>query len=362
MEFGIFIPSARNGYIISEASPQYSPHYSHMSEIVQAGEESGFSFALSLSALRGHGGTTGFWDDALESMTQMAALARDTKDMRLIGSVNILAIHPAIAARMAMTIDQISDGRFSLNIVPGGWHPRELETMKVWPGYEYNNYRWQYAGEYCQVVRDLWENGVSNFQGEHFQYEDLRMGPKPERHINIVCAGASDDAITFTTKYADYSFRLAWGGVEALRGVVDKFNAQMDDAGRAIRPYVALGVVVADTDEEAETKLQNYIDNPDLAAIEYMVTGAVTDTAKGGTSEILTSMDQKGAVQFSTDFITGSPASIARQLDEWAEIDVAGYMLIFPDYVEDIKRMGSEVFPLMKNFTAKKAVTQALQA
>lgn len=355
MEFGIFIPSARNGYIISETSPQYSPTYAHMREICQAGEANGFSFALSLSALRGHGGSTGFWDDALESMTQMAALARDTKFMKLIGSVNILAVHPAMAARMAATIDQISDGRFSLNIVPGGWHPRELETMKVWPGYEYNSYRWEYAGEYCQVVRDLWLNGVTNFQGKHFQYEDLRMGPQPERHVNIVCAGASNDAIKFTTRYADYSFRLAWGGQEALREVVTRFNAQMDEAGRAIRPYVALGVVIADTDEEAAAKLQDFIDNADEKAIEYMMTGAVTDTASGGTSEILASMDRKGAVQFSTDFITGSPASIARQLDEWAEIDVAGYMLVLVDYVADIKRMGKEVFPLMKNFTPPKA-------
>ncbi|MET9262566.1 LLM class flavin-dependent oxidoreductase [Amycolatopsis sp. NPDC004079] len=358
MEFGIFIPSARNGYIMSETAPQYSPTYDHMREIITTGEDNGFSFALSLSALRGHGGTTGFWDDALESMTQMAALARDTTDMKLVGSVNILAIHPAIAARMAMTIDSISAGRFSLNIVPGGWHPRELETMKVWPGYEYNSYRWQYAGEYCQVVRELWEKGVSNFQGEYFQYEDLRMGPKPDHPMNIVCAGTSDDAIKFTTRYADYSFRLAWGGQDALREVVDRFNGQMDEAGRTIRPYVALGVVMADTDEEAEAKLQNYVDNADMKAIEYMIGGALTDSAEGGTSEILASMDRKGSVQMSTDFITGSPESIARQLDEWAEIDVAGYMLIFPDYVEDIKRMGREVFPRMKNFTAPRKTAQ----
>lgn len=359
MEFGIFIPSARNGYIMSETSPIYSPHYDHMREIVQTGEANGFSFALSLSALRGHGGSTGFWDDALESMTQMAALARDTQFMKLIGSVNILAIHPAIAARMAVTIDQASGGRFSLNIVPGGWHPRELETMKVWPGYEYNEYRWQYAGEYCQVVRELWENGVSNFHGEYFQYDDLRMGPKPGHHMNIVCAGTSNDAIKFTTKYADYSFRLAWGGQDGLREVVNKFNAEMDEAGRTIRPYVALGVVMADTDEEAAAKLQNYVDHADEAAISYMVTGAETDSAKGGTSEILASMDRKGSVQMSTDFITGSPESIARQLDEWAEIDVAGYMLIFPDYVPDIKRMGAEVFPRMRNFTPARVATGA---
>ncbi|MFA3877974.1 LLM class flavin-dependent oxidoreductase [Streptomyces sp. MMCC 100] len=360
MEFGIFIPSARNGYIISESAPQYSPTYAHMRDIVQAGEENGFSFALSLSCLRGHGGTTRFWDDALESMTQMAALARDTRFMKLIGSVNVLAIHPAIAARMAVTVDSVSEGRFALNIVPGGWHPKELEVLKVWPGYEYNSYRWEYCGEYCQVLRELWETGVSHFKGRYFQYDDLRVGPLPPRHIDLVCAGASQQAIEFTTRYADYSFRLAWGGRDALEDVAQRFAAEVGRAGRTIKPYVALGVVLADTDEEAEAKLQDYIDHADLGAMEYMLGQAATDSAKGGTSEILANVDKKGFVQMSTDFITGSPQTVAAELDRWAAIDgVAGYMLVLTDYVEDIKRLGSEVFPLMKNFTPAKALTEA---
>ncbi|ORA82728.1 LLM class flavin-dependent oxidoreductase [Mycobacterium malmoense] len=352
MEFGIFIPSARNGYIVSKSAPQYSPTYSHMREIMQTGERNGFSFGLSLSTWRGHGGPTRFWDDSLESVTQMAALARDTTTIRLIGSVHTLLVHPAHAAKMALTLDSISDGRFSLNIVPGGWHPYELEVLRIWPGDDYHHYRWEYAGEYCQVIRDLWEKGVTNFEGKYFQYNDLRLGPTQSHHMNLVCAGTSDDAIRFTTKYADYAFRLAWGGPDALRGIVDKFNAQMDEAGRTIKPYVALGVVVDDTDEKAEAKLQNYIENADMEAINYMLGGAAMDTGEGSTGALLASLDTKGAVQMSTDFITGSPESIARQLDEWAEIDVAGYMLVLTDYVEDIKRLGREVFPRMKNFTA----------
>ncbi len=362
MEFGIFMPNSRNGYIMAEAAPQYSPTFEHMRDIVKAGEQNGFSFALTMSSFRGHGGSTQFWDDSLESMTTMAALARETTFMKLIGSVQLLVVHPAMAARMAMTIDDISDGRFALNLVPGGWHPKELESLGVWPGYDYNEYRWKYATEYAQVLRELWENGVTNFQGEYFKYEDLKLGPKPPHKLPIVAAGASDDAIKFCAKYADYNFRLAWGGIEALREIMGRFNDAMAEADKVVKPYVALGVIIADTDEEAEAKLQKYVDTADLEAIEYMYTGAVTDTAKGGTSELLASMDQKGAMQMSTDFITGSPESIARQLDEWAELDVAGYMLVLDDYVADIERLGKEVFPLMKNFNAAKAAEAALQS
>ncbi|MGQ7937532.1 LLM class flavin-dependent oxidoreductase [Paraburkholderia sp. D1E] len=352
MEFGIFLPSARNGFIISEASPQYSPSYPLMRDIVQAGEESGFSFALALSCLRGLGGTTGFWDDALEAMTEMAALSRDTRFMRLIGSVNVLAVHPAMAARMAMTIDSASDGRFILNIVPGGWHPKELEVLKVWPGYDYNEYRWEYCGEYCQVIRELWQTGTSSFKGKYFQFDDLRLGPRPERHINIVCAGTSQKAVEFTTRYADYQFRLAFGGKEALAEAMKKYSAQLETAGRTIKAYAALGIVLADTDEEAQAKLREYETHPDFGAINYMVAQASTDTAVGGTSHNIVNVEAGDMVRMSTDFLAGSPQTIARLLDEWSEIEgVAGYMLIFADYVKDIKRMKRDVFPLMKNYT-----------
>lgn len=359
MEFGIFIPSARNGYIISETAPQYTPTYPMMREIIQTGEANGFSFALSLSCLRGLGGSTRFWDDALESMTQMSALARDTKFMKLIGSVNVLAIHPAIAARMAVTIDSVSDGRFILNIVPGGWHPRELEVLKVWPGYDYNQYRWEYCGEYCQILRELWETGVTNFQGKYFQFNDLRVGPTPPRRIEIVCAGTSQKAIEFTTRYADYQFRLAFGGKEALEGVMEKFHAQLHSVGRKIKAYAALGVVLADTDEEAEARLRDYEIHPDLGAINYTIAQASTDTAVAGLSESIVNANMAESVRMFTDFIAGSPKTIAALLDEWSQIDgIAGYMLIFPNYVEDIIRMGREVFPLMKSYTPPESLAE----
>ena len=40
---------------------------------------------------------------------------------------------PPIAARMAMTIDSISHGRFGVNLVTG-WQKAEYDQMGLWPG------------------------------------------------------------------------------------------------------------------------------------------------------------------------------------------------------------------------------------
>ncbi len=48
MKFGIFLPNGRNGYIISNASPQYSPTFEHNKAIAIEAERHGFHMILSM--------------------------------------------------------------------------------------------------------------------------------------------------------------------------------------------------------------------------------------------------------------------------------------------------------------------------
>ncbi|MDP3241375.1 MAG: LLM class flavin-dependent oxidoreductase, partial [Reyranella sp.] len=133
MDIGVFIPIGNNGWLISTTSPQYMPSFDLNREIVQKAEGYGLDFALSMIKLRGFGGESGFWDQNLESFTLMAGLAAVTSRIKLYATVPTLAIPPAIAARMAVTIDSISNGRFGLNIITG-WQRPEYAQMGLWPG------------------------------------------------------------------------------------------------------------------------------------------------------------------------------------------------------------------------------------
>ena len=129
MDFGVFIPIANNGWIISENSPQYMPTFDLNKRVVQEAERQGFAFALSMVKLRGFGGKTEFWDHALESFTLMAGLAACTERIKLYASTAVLTLPPAMVARMATTIDQIAPGRFGINIV-SGWASGEYTQIK----------------------------------------------------------------------------------------------------------------------------------------------------------------------------------------------------------------------------------------
>ena len=114
--------------------------------------------------LRGFGGKSEFWDYNLESFTLMAGLAAVTSKIPLYASTAVLTLPPALVARMAVTIDSISHGRFGINIV-SGWAKGEYEQMGLWPGDEHFARRYKYSTEYVTVMKELWRNGQSDFKG-----------------------------------------------------------------------------------------------------------------------------------------------------------------------------------------------------
>ena len=139
--------------------------------------------------LRGFGGESEFWDHNLESFTLMAGLAAVTERIRLYASVAVLTIPPAIVARMASTIDSISNGRFGINIV-SGWAKDEYEQMGLWPGEAYFAKRYDYSTEYVHGDEGaVGERARPTSRASTSRWTDCKLSPRPQTPIKIVCAG-----------------------------------------------------------------------------------------------------------------------------------------------------------------------------
>jgi alkanesulfonate monooxygenase SsuD/methylene tetrahydromethanopterin reductase-like flavin-dependent oxidoreductase (luciferase family) len=59
------------------------------------------------------------------------------------------------------------------------------------PPYGFNRYRYEYATEYVQVMKELWTKGQSDFKGKHFKMDDCRLLPLPSSEIKLIAAGQS---------------------------------------------------------------------------------------------------------------------------------------------------------------------------
>src|ERR1700719_931088 len=144
MQVGVFIPIGNNGWLISTTSPRFMPTFDLYRAVVERAERYGMDF-----------GPSEFWDYNLESFTLMAGLAAVTSRIQLFATCSVLTLPPPIAARMAVTIDSISHGRFGINII-SGWQEKEYSQMGIWPGDRHHRHRYDYCGEYVTIMRELW--------------------------------------------------------------------------------------------------------------------------------------------------------------------------------------------------------------
>ena len=252
MSVGVFIPIGNNGWLLSENAPQYRPSFALNKQITLKAEGYGLDFALSMIKLRGFGGKTEFWDHNLESFTLMAGLAAVTTRIKLFATAATLCLPPAIVARMAATIDSISDGRFGVNLVTG-WQKPEYDQMGLWPGDAYFAKRYDYLAEYAQILRELWETGVSDRKGTFFQMNDCRLSPRPQAPMKIICAGQSGAGLAFTARYADYNFCLGKGlnTPTAFAPVVETLAEARAKTGRRVTCYALFMIIADETDDAA---------------------------------------------------------------------------------------------------------------
>lgn len=347
MDLGIFIPIGNNGWMMSETAPQYMPSFELNKTVAERAEAHGYEFLLSMVKLRGFGGSTEFWDHNLESFTLMAGLAAATERIQLFASVALPTLPPAMVARMATTIDDISGGRFGINIV-SGWNQIEYSQQGLWPGDWYYEKRYDYATEYVQIMKELWADGVSDLTGEHFQMDDCRLSPRPAAgSVPLVCAGQSDRGMQFCAEFGDYQFIIGTADLDVVRNDAARLVAAREAAGTDVGIYVLFQIVMGETDADAQAKWDHYKGGADLEAIAFMTGQAGLDTA-GATAEKITEM--QGAFNLNIGPIIGSHATIAERLDEVAAIDgVAGVMCVFDDYPVATQEFGERVMPLMSS-------------
>ncbi|KAE9372471.1 putative pyrimidine monooxygenase ruta [Stipitochalara longipes BDJ] len=349
LQIGVFIPIGNNGWLISETSPKYMPTFDLNKEIVQKAEKYGFDFALSMIKVRGYGGVTKHWDYNLESFTLMAGLAAVTKKIKLFASTPILLLPPAVVARMGVTIDSIAPGRFGINIVTG-WQTAEYDQMGMWPGNDYFGYRYEYATEYVQVMKDLWTKGQSDFKGKHFTMDDCRLLPLPSADIKLIAAGQSGPGTAFAAKYCDYNFTSGSGVNQPT--AFKEANSRLVEAskieGRDVGALVLFMIIADETDEAAHAKFELYNQGTDVEALTWMKNQSGKDEKadKFSTAQRMVNMAPKCNANMST--LIGSYASVAAMLDEVAKEPIKGVMLTFDDFIKGVEVFGTKIQPLMK--------------
>lgn len=338
-DFGVFLPVANGGWIVSETTPSLDGLYPQNRAAAVLADEIGLDFIMSMAKFRGFGGTTDHWGTVLESVTLMAALAEATQRVKIWTTLHPLLQNPAVAAKMIATLDHISGGRAGLNIVAGAYR-EEFAQMSAWNEALDHDDRYELAQEWTHVVKRLWSEERVDHHGRFFNLTDCQSDPKPlsRPRPDLICAGSSTRGFAFAVAEADACF-IGGATTEERRAASRRAKTMAQGLGKSIRTYAMCTVIHAETDVAAQGLAQAYADGVDLDAVRTMLRswGAPAD-------QLDEAAQRQGA--FMTQTVIGSPASCGAQIAAFVtDCELDGLMLIFPDYIAGLTMFGESILP-----------------
>lgn len=343
-EFGVFLPIAKGGWIISKNTPTLDASYKQNRDAAIIADQIGLDFIMSMGKWRGFGGETDHWGSSLESITMMAGIAEVTHHAKLIATAHAGLHNPAVTAKMITTLDHISQGRAGLNIVSGSFKD-EFEQMSEWDDNLDHDQRYAMTEEWTQLIKRLWSEKQVTHEGDYFQLKDCVSDPKPFSlpRPYLFCAGQSKRGLHFSVRHTDACFI---GGKDKAETRKISLSAKhiASEYNKPTKTFCMCTVICAETDHSAETLAQFYRQGLDLEAVRNMIHsfGIGID----GKSNAMVERSQNA---FMTHTAIGKPDTCYKKLSDLLRTcELDGVMLIFPDYIEGLNIFGEQILPKLK--------------
>lgn len=148
--------------------------------------------------------TSGIW----EAWTLLVALAEATERVEL-GTI-VLCVpfrNPAVLAKMADTLDEVSGGRLILGL-GAGWHQPEFDAFGIPFDHKVDRFE-----EALQIIVPLLREGRVDFTGTYYSAPNCELRPRGPRPggPEILVASFKPRMLQLTARYAD-SWNTAWLG------------------------------------------------------------------------------------------------------------------------------------------------------
>jgi probable F420-dependent oxidoreductase len=181
----------------------------------------------------------------LDPLTSLAFAAAHTSRVRLgVAVVNLPFVSPTYLAKQIATLDVLSGGRLDLGLGVG-WSPVEFAATGA-----AQERRGARTEEYLAVLRTLWADDVSSFQGEFYTVPPSRMAPKPVQRPGppVLLGGSAPGALRRAGRLAagwvsrsGADLSRIGEDIAIVRGAAAKAGREPDAIRIACRGVVRLG-------------------------------------------------------------------------------------------------------------------------
>lgn len=270
----------------------------------------------------------------LEAWTLLAAMAVSTSRVKIGSMVTSNTFqNPAVLAKMATTVDQLSHGRLILGI-GAGWFEREHQAYGI--PFPPVKERTKELAEALQVITKLWaaEPTVS-FKGQYYTLVDAPFMPKPVQrpHPPIMIGGAGEKRVLpLVARYAQM-----WNVPSLTPDDIAAKNKVLEEACRKI------GRNCAEIERSVLTPL--YI-KADPAEVQPLL-------------ELIAKQNKVSIEQARKTILVGAPAAIRQQLQAYVDAGVTHFIINLrrPGLYdrEGVRMFAKEVMPAFRNVSSQQS-------
>ena len=227
--------------------------------------------------------------------------------------------YPSVLAKMAATLDQLTDGRLIL-CLGAGWFKKEFEAYGL-PWDEHDK-RIEREREAILVIKTLWTEDVANFDGKYYKLRNAVLYPKPIQtpHPPIWVGGNSPKTMELVAELAD-----GWLMHGTTPAGVKKNIAALTQIGKAktrsIKYATMLSALLGSSRDEANQKLKQIY--PEEIEKQFLSIPARAEHQNR---------------------IAGSPEECIAQIEQYAKAGINHLILLFHD-LGDLEPFADEVLP-----------------
>ncbi|MEM4311573.1 MAG: LLM class flavin-dependent oxidoreductase [Nitrososphaerales archaeon] len=268
--------------------------------------------------------------EIFEGWTLLSSLSEVTKKVG-IGSLVLCNAHryPSLVAKMASTLDVISEGRLNFGI-GAGWNKTE-HLSYGFPWYDKPSIRVKRMEEALDIIKLLWTKERVSYHGKYYTVKDAVCEPKPlqKPHPKIWIGGGGEKLLLKTVaKYAD-GWNIPAIPAEVYAHKLEVLRKYCEEVGRdynSIEKSLEMMVLITDYEDEVK-KAQEWLN-------------WLLDLQKEAG-------ELKPRLEIKKLYIVGNLDECIKRFEEYVKVGVQRFMLYFLDLpsLKSMRRIAREIMP-----------------
>ncbi|RBQ28680.1 FMNH2-dependent alkanesulfonate monooxygenase [Aliarcobacter vitoriensis] len=296
-----------------------------------------------------------------------------TSKLKFLVALRPGLLQPALAARIASTLDRFSNGRVAFNLVAGG-DKDELEGDGL---FQDSDERYETAAEFVDlwkaILKASYEKELVNFDGKHYKTKNAKLlyPPVQRPHPPLFFGGSSQKAHELAAQKVD--LYITWGETpKAVKAKIEDVKEKALKYGRSIKFGIRLHVIVRDSEEEAWSAAEKLISKLDDEKINASQTALQKLDSEG--QRLMTALTNGGKARTREELeispnlwagiglvrggcataLVGSAEIVAQRIQEYVDLGIDTFVFSGYPHLEESFRFAELVFPLLPNKTKEK--------